>query len=201
MEANMSTITFTKDAGGNPDIFFALDGRFRVEAERTAGGYVRGWVATDLTKPESANRRTFFGKNRSDLKGKIEEAVSRELSPEKRAAVEEAVKLMLHACRDTMRIRFHSTYVAEGEKPYPHDPSKVRFDTRMADYGEAFGVMRGLVALGLIEFGAVTDPTTAQGWLSDIEAKVLQEEGFGGDGKCERCFSHYKRDDARPRGA
>lgn len=190
----IKTIKLVKDAGGDGDVFYAVDGRFKVEAHRTESGYIRGWYVQDLSRfnpemhPMDAQRRDAdrFCENRNAVRAFIEERLSQELPAEKKKAIEAEVKMMLHAHRDCLRIK-------------GVDTKKTSFDARDGYYGEAFGIMRALKVLGFGDFGAVNHPHTLSAWFNRLEREVLAEEHFEGDGKCEHCFKQYGHDDARPR--
>lgn len=116
------------------------------------------------------------------------------LLPHEAQAIEREVKMMLHAHRDCLRNRGEDT---------------IKVDFRVSDgyYGEAFGVMRGLEALGYGYFGSAnlsgieekhgTLPMhNLQWWFSRLENKVLEEEGFSTDHICHYCRNRYGKDDA-----
>ena len=191
----MATKVVLKKVGTSGDSFTALNGRFTIEAERTTGGFVRGWRLKDTQT--NAER---FCKTRAGLRLWIEEKVSKELSTEQRDLVAAEIKMMLHCCRDTMRIRYNDRHLTVEQKKQLADPTTCRFDSRLADFGEAFGVLRALNVLGFGEFGAVNHEHTLNAWFNRLQDEVLAEEGFGTHGKCERCFAKYQRDDARPYG-
>lgn len=113
------------------------------------------------------------------------------LNEKQHAAVECEVKLMLHASRDCMRTRYKA-----GLSVY--NPEQVRFLADDGYYGEAFGIMRGLVALGYGFFGADngTEAHNLKAWFSDLGRRVMGEEGWHGDNRCEFCLNYYGRDGA-----
>jgi hypothetical protein len=191
------TIKLTK-SNTKPDCFTAVDGRFVVEAKRTDGGYIRGYLVTDT----KTGVQRFGGDTRNTAKAHIERIVSAELPDEKFQEVKAEVKRCLHSCRDTMRILFHDRYLTDEQRNRLADPSKVRIDARLADYGQAYGLLSALCVLGYIQrspSGGSSKVPNVQDLMYECENEVLAEEGFGHDGKCPQCFSKYGRDDARPR--
>lgn len=129
------------------------------------------------------------------------------LTTEERYQVEFEVKQMLHASRDAMRNRF------DPEEPVGrydnYDPKRTPYSCFDSWYGEAFGIMRGLKALGYGYFGPInTDEPGQKGinlkrWFSDISAQVLADEGWKldgtGNGECAYCLDRYGKDDSRRR--
>lgn len=113
----------------------------------------------------------------------------RKLTPQKRQAVVDEVKMMLHAHRDCLRNK-------------GVDTSKVQFDCRDGYYGEAFGVMRGLAVLGYGGFGPDNIPHDThpewnlKWWFSELCSEVLAEENYGGDNHCDFCITRYGKDGA-----
>lgn len=124
------------------------------------------------------------------------------MPPELERAFERTVKVMLHAARDTMRIR-------------GIDTRERTFDLTVLEAGEAFGMMRTLEILGYGYFGsdncdAVVEKKSdhpkhnLKWWNSELETEVLKEEGFcysrilnghkgPGDGsnECAHCMEKY----------
>jgi len=113
----------------------------------------------------------------------------RHLSQKRIEAVETEVKMLLHASRDCMRNK-------------GVDTTNTTFKVDDGYYGEAFGVMRGLAVLGYGYFGSsnLTDPEymfcNLKWWFAELEAKVLQEENFGGSNECNHCVTKYGKDGA-----
>lgn len=105
------------------------------------------------------------------------------LDDDTKKRIEDEIAMMLHAHRDCLRLK-------------GVDTTHIRFDVTDVYYGEAFGIMRALRALGYGNFGAVNDESTLSHWMAQIEDRVLKEEGYGGDGVCEHCRERYGRDDA-----
>ena len=101
--------------------------------------------------------------------------------------VEAEVKMLLHAARDAMRNR-------------GIDTTQTAFVANEGFYGEAFGIMRGLQAIGFGDLdGSINTPQKRENlrwWFADLESQVLEEEHFGGSGKCQYCFHRYGKDDA-----
>lgn len=106
--------------------------------------------------------------------------------------VAEEIKMMLHASRDCLRNL--------GE-----DTRKITYRVNDGYFGEAFGVMRGLKILGYGYFGSSNldgieerkckiKEQNLQWWFSQLEYKVLEEEGWGTDNRCEYCLKKYKKD-------
>ncbi len=139
------------------------------------------------------------------------------------------VKAMLHAHRDCLRNRYQAQrsrdeatiakVVAAGapdggaklREALEHerdriDPRIIRFDCRDGYYGEAFGMMRTLAALGFGRFESSNLDGTRHGteqpeqnlkwWFGKLEDEVLVEESFDADGKCNYCSAKYGKDDA-----
>jgi hypothetical protein len=109
-------------------------------------------------------------------------------------AVECEVKLMLHASRDCMRTQWRARPGETGV----YDPKHTSWVASDGYYGEAFGIMRGLVALGYGFFGADNgvEAHNVKAWFSDICRRVLVEENFHGDNCCDFCLNYYGRDGA-----
>lgn len=100
--------------------------------------------------------------------------------------VEAEVKMMLHASRDCLRNQGADTTV-------------VPFNSNDGYYGEAFGILRGLMVLGYGYFGAdnVDDPYNLKFWFSKLEAEVLKEENFRSNHECDYCLEKYGKDSVR----
>ena len=105
----------------------------------------------------------------------------RTLTEEQQFALEDEIKLMLHASRDCLR--------NQGV-----DTTKVTFSVQDAYYGEAFGIVRGLVAVGYGVFDADNIPgpngqRNLKHWFSTLCDEVLHEEGYhDGTHHCEYCM-------------
>lgn len=120
------------------------------------------------------------------------------LTEEQRFDIVADVKIMLHASRDCLRNRWDWNDSGRRER----DPSKVSFVVADGYYGEAFGMMRALVALGYGYFGP--DNCDDQGraginvkrWFSELCEEVLKEENFGGSNECDYCREKYGKDGA-----
>jgi hypothetical protein len=107
--------------------------------------------------------------------------------------VETEIKMLLHASRDCLRNLGKDTKV-------------ISFSVHDAYFAEAFGIMRGLVILRYGYFGSSnlngieergygeTEIHNVQWWFSQLEKRVLDEEGFGDDNKCEHCMKKYHKD-------
>lgn len=165
--------------------FTAERDRFKITAHRRDSGEVREWSVLDT---ETGRERR--GKNRNAIRKLIAEILARDLPPDLKENIEAEVKTMLHAHRDCLR-------------NMGVDTAKVQFDARDGHYGEAFGVMRALVALGYGHFGDdnIDEPGNVKFWFRELEKQVLVEEGFGGDGRCAWCLERYGKDDASMREA
>jgi len=119
-----------------------------------------------------------------------------------RKRIEGEVKALLHCHRDTLRNK-------------KVDTTKVTFDCRDGYYGEAFGIMRGLVLLGYGYFGSNNlnafedchnnwdmkqkvsqDIHNVTWWFDQLEDEVLEEENYKKSGVCEYCYGRYKKDDS-----
>lgn len=104
--------------------------------------------------------------------------------------VEAEVKMMLHASRDCLRNQ-------------GHDATLISFDSNDGYFGEAFGILRDLMALGYGYFGADNvqdkdDPyRNLKFWFSSLEAEVLKEENFQGTHECDYCLEKYGKDTVR----
>jgi hypothetical protein len=104
--------------------------------------------------------------------------------------VESEVKMMLHASRDCLR--------NQGV-----DTTSVPFDTNDGYYGEAFGILRGLMILGYGYFGSDTvqdkvDPyRNLKFWFSELVSQVLNEENFRSTHECDHCLEKYGKDNVR----
>src|SRR5579863_8418339 len=101
--------------------------------------------------------------------------VTRTLTLAEKAKVASEIKMLLHAHRDCLR-------------NLARDTKQITFDVRDGYYGEAFGILRALVMFGYMEYGGVNTGGTAQGWMAELQQEVLEEEGFGGSGKCDFCY-------------
>ena len=108
------------------------------------------------------------------------------LHPWQREKVEKEVKMMLHAHRDCLRNR-------------GIDTTSTSYDVRDGYYGEAFGVMRGLQALGYGTLrGAVNvdEPNNLRFWFDKLAQEVLEEENYNGSNECNICLEKYGKDGA-----
>lgn len=113
------------------------------------------------------------------------------LTDEQHDEIVTEVAMMLHASRDCLRNR-------------KVDTSVVPFDARDGYYGEAFGIMRGLVVLGYGYFGPDCDGKdeiihplrgiNVKKWFRQICDEVLREENFGGNNHCDHCVKRYGKD-------
>lgn len=110
--------------------------------------------------------------------------------------VEAEVKMLLHASRDCLRNQGNNT-------------AKISFKVTDGYYGEAFGVLRGLMVLGYGYFGPDNldgvEHTRGGGkqpehnlkwWFSQLTDAVLEEENFGGSNECDFCVEKYGKDGA-----
>lgn len=112
--------------------------------------------------------------------------------------VKHEVKMLLHAHRDCLR--------NQGK-----DTTNLTFDPRDGYYGEAFGVLRGLVLLDYGYFGSTnlnaiqehksldTREHNVKWWMYEIEQEVLEEEGYGTNNHCDYCLERYRKDSVRKR--
>jgi hypothetical protein len=107
----------------------------------------------------------------------------KKLSDKQRKAVEMEVKLMLHAHRDALRNRWRFDLSEI-------DPKQTCWDIQDGYYGEAFGIMRGLAALG---YGHSDD---LRAWFNMLLSEVAAEENFHGNHECDFCLNYYGKDDA-----
>ena len=125
------------------------------------------------------------------------------LPPGRKIAVELQVKLMLAAHRDCLWSRWVS---CSDSKTY--DPTQVQSVCNEGYYGEAFGVMRGLMALGYGYFGSDTNDAIEEDkgmypeqnlkwWFRQISHEYLAEEGFFNHTctveKCEALLEKYRK--------
>jgi hypothetical protein len=106
------------------------------------------------------------------------------LSPKFRVAIANEVKLMMAAHRDALWTRW-----TQCSHPQAVDPTKVQSVCNEGYYGEAFGIVRGMVALRYGYFGsdnldAVEEDRSEvpehnlKWWFSRIVREYLDEEGF-----------------------
>ncbi len=120
------------------------------------------------------------------MKKKKNPFTKRTLTETQRWALEDEIKLMLHASRDCLR--------NQGQ-----DTTKITFDASDAYYGEAFGVVRGLVAMNYGVFDADNIPghhgdRNLKHWFSTLCEEVLHEEGYyNGSNHCDFCMEKYGR--------
>lgn len=116
----------------------------------------------------------------------------KKLSAPDQRKIEAEVRMMLHASRDCLRNQ-------------KIDTTKVPWDCRDGYYGEAFGIMRALAALGYGDFGSDNVPNSIyplwnlKYWFRQIESTVLAEEHFGGTNHCDHCLDRYEKDAVRRR--
>lgn len=114
------------------------------------------------------------------------------LRKEEKKIIQE-IKLALHASRDCLRNK-------------GKDTSVIGFDKSDVYYGEAFGILRSLKALGYGDFGPGNIRNerirhwNLTEWIWHIEQEVLEEENFIRHGKgtneCDFCVSHFGKDGA-----
>lgn len=106
------------------------------------------------------------------------------LTKKTRAAVVNEVKMMFAAHRDCLWSRF-----TECSHPQAVDPTVWRCVANEGYYGEAFGIMRGLLALGYGYFGPDGTDAVEEGrsnipehnlkwWFNELSKEVLDEEGY-----------------------
>ena len=101
-------------------------------------------------------------------------------------AIENEVKMLLHASRDCYRNQ-------------DRDVTKFQFDTNDAYYSECYGILRALRILGYGKFGSVNileETSNLSWWFGQLKDEVLREENFGGNGQCDHCLKMYGKDDA-----
>lgn len=109
--------------------------------------------------------------------------------------VESEVKVLLHSHRDCLRNKKKDTLF-------------IPFDCTEGYYGEAFGIMRGLMLQGYGYFGSNNLSGTHEKygtqkehnlkwWFSELEQQVLEEENFYGNHHCDYCLERYGKDDMR----
>jgi hypothetical protein len=97
------------------------------------------------------------------------------------------IKLMLHASRDCLRNQ-------------GRDTSEMSYSVSDGYFGEAFGIVRGLVVLGYGYLGSSNVPNkrkphwNLRWWFCELERKVLEEENFGGTNYCDHCLNRYGHD-------
>ena len=105
-----------------------------------------------------------------------------------RARIEAEIKMLLHASRDAQRNSGIDTTAA-------------RLSTKDPYYGEAFGIIRALHALGYGYLGAVNvkepDRWNLTAWFYALKTAVLDEEHFGTTNECDWCLERYGRDAVR----
>ena len=114
------------------------------------------------------------------------------LTDKQKLKIEEEVKMMLHASRDCLRNQ-------------NIDTRKISFHANDGYFGEAFGIMRTLNILNYGYFGSSNldaikerrgdlDYQNLKWWFSQLEYKVLEEEGFQTDNICNHCRKKYGKD-------
>lgn len=130
----------------------------------------------------------------------------KKLTDDQVAAIEAEVKSMLHCHRDMLRNRWRYAE-RRGMQDVASNPKTTTFDCREGYYGEAFGIMRGLVTLGYGYFGSDNLNATQEyhldnprlnckWWFSSLCRQVLAEEHFHGNHECDWCLQKYGYDDA-----
>ena len=108
----------------------------------------------------------------------------KKLTKKNKERISNEVRMMLCAHRDCLWTRFESC-----SHPQAVDPAVWRCVANEGYYGEAFGVMRGLVALGYGYFGpdgtdAVKDGRSnvpehnLKWWFNELLKQTLDEEGY-----------------------
>lgn len=125
------------------------------------------------------------------------------LSKRHREKISNEVKLMLFAHRDCLWNRYQ-----ECSHPQAVDPAVWRCVASEGYYGEAFGIVRGLVALGYGYFGPDTADAVEDGrsnlpehnlkwWFNQLLKEVLDEEGFFdktcSPEKCHEMLDKYRQ--------
>lgn len=116
------------------------------------------------------------------------------LNSDEIAAVEKTVRMLLHASRDCMRNQ-------------RADTTTITWNVVDAYYAEAFGVMRGLEALGYGYLGSGNKPHeppilwhNLRWWFEQLCDSVLAEEGFYDEThECDYCLEHHGKDATRSR--
>lgn len=117
-------------------------------------------------------------------------------------AVINQVKLMLAAHRDALWNRWETC-----SHPQAVDPTKISVVVNEGWYGEAFGIMRGLFALGYGFFGPDTQDAVElsrsevpehnlKWWFGKLKNEYLDEEGFYdktcSKEKCNQLLEKYR---------
>jgi len=130
----------------------------------------------------------------------------KKLNPKQRLAVANEVKMMIAAHRDMLWIRWGSSWpkVPANQKT---DPTIYQCDARCGYYGEAFGIMRGLIAVGYGYFGSDNLDAFEEGrssipehnlkwWFSQLQKEYLVEEGYYDKTcsaiKCTQLLARYR---------
>ena len=127
----------------------------------------------------------------------------KKLNPAQKEAIANEVKLMIAAHRDMLWTRWEMKWPDPPEKAI--DPRKYQLCANDGYYGEAFGIMRGLCALGYGYFGsdnldAIQDNRSdfphhnLKWWFNQLMKEYLLEEGWY-DKTCtqERCIRLLNR--------
>jgi hypothetical protein len=92
------------------------------------------------------------------------------------ALFEQEVKGLLHASRDCMRNQ-------------GLDTKAIQFSVFDTYYCEAYGMFRTLRLIN-------GNPNIINQHFARLQREVLEEENFGGSGKCEYCKTRWGKDDA-----
>lgn len=105
-------------------------------------------------------------------------------------AIENKVKLLLHASRDCLRTK-------------GVDTSSITYIGTQGYYAEAFGVMQGLKlgGYGYMEYGPHSHfgrqpEHDLREWFDRLAKEVLAEENFRGSNECDFCLKKWGKDGA-----
>lgn len=127
----------------------------------------------------------------------------KKLSAKNQTAISNEVKLMFAAHRDCLWTRWQECSHSQAV-----DPAKCQSVCNEGYYGEAFGVIRGLVALDYGYFGSDTQDAVQEcrseipnhnlkWWFNRLCREYLDEEGFFDQSctaeKCKELLDKYRR--------
>jgi hypothetical protein len=126
----------------------------------------------------------------------------KKLSGKQKERVVTEVKLMLTAHRDCLWNKWNACKEEERQSRQLSDPTRVSMECADGYYGEAFGVMRGLLVLGYGYFGpsnldavqdgrSITPEHNLKWWFENLVQEVLHEEGFP-PGAAEVCLKRLE---------
>ena len=178
-----------------------IDREFAVKEISNAHGCSNAWICrilNELCEQDFVQRhkRSVYSLNKKRITEAVELTKSYLIMDNyAKKKIENTIRILLHSCRNVMRIRVVDT-------------TEISYDMRNESYCEAFGIMKGVKALGYGYFGSsnldgsqefrrLKPEHNLKWWFEKIATSVLEEEGFySHTNECDYCLEHYGEDGA-----